>query len=194
MLKYYLTLMTIGATGIGIASQILPHIAQPVEADLTSLGVTGVLFLTLGLVGIVVFNSIVGIRADMIMYARTVNRVRGYFVQKDAKLKTFLVLPCHDKKPGFREPVLNYFFSEVILVGFLNSLLLTLAISLLIDVKAVEVLLTRPTWEMLSAFSLSVVSLTAVHAAYYFLSSRMREHRYETEHGYLNADFTAVSR
>jgi hypothetical protein len=179
-LKYYLTIMTLGATGISLLSQL--------RQTIPDLRFSAILFLVLALIGIIVFNAIIGIRADMITYARTVNRIRGYFVSKRLSLKKFLVLPLDDRQPRFREPVLHYFFLEVILVGFLNSLLLVISILLFNYGSYIVNILSKPTLIDLAVLMSATAALTTMHVAAYFLTSWIRETKYRKEHGYLSVD------
>ena len=185
ILRYYLAVMTLGATGIGVASQIVSRLPSVTISTISSLIAAGGLLFVLAFIGIIAFNSIIGIRADMILYARTVNRVRAYFLKRDMNIQEFLVLPCTDREPRFREGVLNYFFSEVVLLSFLNSLVLAFSIWLIFEPRDLEMFLTEGTIGLLTRPVGWTLILTALHVAYYFGTSKWREDRYRREHGYL---------
>jgi hypothetical protein len=103
----------------------------------------GLLAILLSMIGSVIFLSIAGLRMEMILYVRTINALRAYFVESDRKekqckygfkgdlrpnaipIKDFLVLPDYDQKtPSFRESPITHFFWIVVLIALINSVLL----------------------------------------------------------------------
>lgn len=173
LLRYYLTLMTIGTTVVSIGSQALPTILPQIQPVLTK-ELLGVLMAFFALLGIVIFTSIIGVRHDMLMYARTVNEIRGYFSKKDITIQPHLVLPTSCSKPPFWETPLRYFFWEVTLVSIVNSSLIAFAMIL---VNLLQI----------SSFSLIgitqivpyIIIFTAIHHVWYFLLSYLREKEFK---------------
>ena len=106
LLKYYLTLMTIGTTSISIGSQLLPSIFPEVKPFLNA-QLLGSLLVFLAIVGVIIFISIIGVRHDMILYAKTINEIRGYFAKKYKFIEDHLVLPTDSSKPRFFSFSLN---------------------------------------------------------------------------------------
>lgn len=87
--------------------------------------------------GLFVILSIVSMRMEMILYARTINDVRRYFVKLDTaseqeqskeKLSAYLILPISDTKPPFFEKW-SAMFWQVLMIGFLDSIISTIAIN-----------------------------------------------------------------
>ncbi len=83
----------------------------------------------------------------MILYARTINDVRRYFAEldmpvsvKDQHLIDFLILPTSDKKPPFFESWRAMFW-QVLMIGFIDSLVAGVAIISLTGIKLILVVL-----------------------------------------------------
>jgi len=88
--------------------------------------VAGLLVLV-SLLGFFVTLSVVSMRMEMILYARTINLVRRYFGDQDKELHKYFVLPTSDTKPPFYE-LWRSMFWQVIMLGFLDSIILTVGI------------------------------------------------------------------
>ena len=97
--------------------------------------VSGLLVLV-ALLGLFVVLSIVNMRMEMILYARTINAVRRYFGEQGrlpargknaGKLADFLILPTSDSKPPFFEPWKALFW-QVSAVGLVDGIVLAVAV------------------------------------------------------------------
>lgn len=90
-----------------------------------------VLFI-MSLLGMIVCAIVVSSRFEMILYARTLNGVRRYFIELDKKKRekpailAHLVLPNSDGTPHFYEKGRPFFF-QVGVIGFVNGSLIVLA-------------------------------------------------------------------
>lgn len=103
--------------------------------------VAGLLILVAAL-GFFVALSIVAMRMEMILYARTINGIRRYFAELDQKAKSgagerelaaYLVLPTSDSIPPFFEPWRAMLW-QVIIIGFIDAAILTVAVQSLLRV------------------------------------------------------------
>lgn len=173
LLKYYLTLMTIGTTLISIGLQIIPSLFPSFEA-IISKDMLSILVMFLAFLGIIIFNSIVGVRHDMLLYARTVNEVRNYFATKNKQIKSYLVLPLSSLEPSFWESPIRYFFWEVTLVGMVNSSLIVFG-AVLADFISFEAI----TLSEMSKTVPYIVGLTICHHLIYYLLSWLREREFK---------------
>jgi hypothetical protein len=93
------------------------------------------LLIAVALLGFFVAMTIITMRTEMILYARTINVVRRYFAELDRQaqhtasmgpLSAYLVLPTSDAKPPFFESWRAMFW-QIVLVGALDGLILTVA-------------------------------------------------------------------
>lgn len=133
LLKFYITLISISSTVLG-ALLILRY------EKLSEIGITyidlelgqiiGILFGILAIIGGLIMCSAIGLRIEMLTYARTINRVRRYFADKYMGIKDYLVLPIYDDKPPYFEKWNQAFIQEVIMLTFLNSILVTISLTL----------------------------------------------------------------
>jgi len=103
--------------------------------------VAGLLVLVAAL-GFFVALSIVAMRMEMILYARTINGIRRYFAELDQKAKSkggerelaaYLVLPTSDSIPPFFESWRAMFW-QVIIIGFIDGAILAVAVQSLLRV------------------------------------------------------------
>lgn len=99
--KSYLTVIGFPVT---ILIAILRLVPSENEITFTSLpNILAGLLLIIALLGLFITISIISMRMEMIMYARTINLVRRYFAVNNEKLLDYLSLPKTDTKPGFYE-------------------------------------------------------------------------------------------
>lgn len=99
--KSYLTVIGFPIT---VLVAILRLVPSEKEITFTSLpNILAGLLLIIALLGLFITISIISMRMEMIMYARTINLVRRYFVDNNEKLVDYLALPKTDTKPGFYE-------------------------------------------------------------------------------------------
>jgi len=132
MLQTYLTVMTAGSAAVTFLLQILPKL-YPTVGSANDLTVLGALLTFLSFLGVMAFFALIGIRSEMLLYARTINRVRAYFKDKDpTSLPGYLVLPTTTQQPGFYEGRETYFFWEALFVGAINSVIFAAGVFLLL--------------------------------------------------------------
>lgn len=133
--KAYVSLIGLPLTVLAAIMQI-ESVAPVRRLDELPTIVSGVLVL-IGVLGFFVNLSIVAMRMEMILYARTINAVRRYFGQADLKgvlpedtccLQRFLVLPTRDYVPPFFE-WWRAMFWQVTLVGIINGLIAGVAMA-----------------------------------------------------------------
>jgi hypothetical protein len=126
------------------------------------------------LLGIIIFTSMIGVRHDMLMYARTVNEIRGYFSKKYTTIQPHLVLPTSSSMPSFWETPLKYFFWEVTIVGLVNSSLITFALVLLNLIQVPSLSLSE-----MGNIVMVIIFFVIIHHLWYFLLSYLRQREFE---------------
>jgi hypothetical protein len=130
ILQTYLGVMAAGAAAFTFLLQVLPKL-YPGAGSASDLTLLGALLAFLGLLGIMAFFALIGIRLEMLLYARTINRVRAYFEDRNgAALHEYLVLPTSYSKPPYYEGSDRYFFWVTLLVGTINSVVISAGILL----------------------------------------------------------------
>jgi uncharacterized HAD superfamily protein len=128
LVKSYLTVVAIPASVLTVAAQLVGIENIDPETLLGTIASVGmpillILITVLCLVGLAVVLALVAIRAEALLYVRTVNCVRRYFVERDPRgnLKQYLVLPDYDTSPPFWEGARARSFWNVTIVALLNS-------------------------------------------------------------------------
>lgn len=121
-LRTYLTLMTAGAAAATFLLQILPKL-YVVPASFNDLRLLGLLFVFLSFLGLAACLALIGLRTEMLLYARTINGVRRYFYSRSPHIRPFIVLPITSFKPDYYEGAPSPYFWQIILVGAVNSAL-----------------------------------------------------------------------
>jgi hypothetical protein len=83
--KSYLTLIGFPLT---VLAAVLKFGGGTVSSSLTDLpDIVAALLFLVSLLGMFVTFSIISMRMEMILYARTINRVRGFFSKSDSRMK-----------------------------------------------------------------------------------------------------------
>lgn len=94
-----------------------------------------ILISLIGLVNILVSFIIVDLRLDSILYARTVNGVRKYFVdQSGEKLDEYIVLPTDINKPDFFK-FSNDLFVLAVFMSLINSLYISFGALQIVQIR-----------------------------------------------------------
>ena len=140
ILRTYLTVMTAGSAALTFLFQVLPRLYPAASAVGTSLFLLGALLVVLGLLGVMAFFAFIGIRSEMLLYARTINGIRAYFEDHTTELHNYLVLPRDEFLPKFFEGPRTAFFWETLLIGTLNSIILAAGVLLLLGLQV------TPSW------------------------------------------------
>lgn len=125
ILQTYLGVMAAGSAVFTFLLQFLPKL-YPGAGAASDLTLLGALLAFLGLLGIMAFFALIGIRLEMLLYARTINRVRAYFEERNVPaLHNYLVLSTSLRKPPYYEGADRYFFWVTLLVGTINSVVIS---------------------------------------------------------------------
>jgi hypothetical protein len=118
--KAYLTLVGLPLTVLAAVTKIGEG---GISTSLTSLpDVVAALLILVSFLGFFVTLSIIAMRMEMILYARTINGVRRYFGELDAELPRYFILPTSDSLPPFYE-AWRAMFWQVILIGFMDGII-----------------------------------------------------------------------
>jgi hypothetical protein len=83
--------------------------------------------LLIGIIGCLMFLSLINIRFDIIFYTRTVNGTRAYFVNKDNNLSKYLMLPGDMRFPPYKETFRAYWW-QFLMIAIINSIYLGVAL------------------------------------------------------------------
>lgn len=127
--KSYLTLIGFPLTILAAVLKLGPGGNSISLTDLPNF--VSLLLLLVSVLGVFVTFTIVAMRMEMILYARTINGVRRFFGEMDQNLPPYLILPTSDGKPDFYEPWRAIFW-QVLLIGILDSAIATFGLQSLI--------------------------------------------------------------
>jgi hypothetical protein len=124
------------------------------------------LFLLVGVIGLCLACIIINSGTDSILYARTVNGIRKFYMdqacKKNCDLRPYIVLPCDVSVPKYLS--LGGELSLIILIsGLINSVYLGIGISQISSMKSFYLI-----------FLLSII----IHVTYYIISAHNREKKY----------------
>jgi len=151
--KSYLTLIGFPLT---VLAASLRFGTGDISGSLTNLpDVVAALLVALSVLGFFVTVSIITMRMEMILYARTINGVRRFFGVKDKKMAGFLILPTSDILPPFFEAWHSMFW-QIVLMGLIDGMLTGIGVNNLFRANW---------WESL----LCVVLSTLLHLTVYYL-------------------------
>lgn len=128
--KYYLTLMSVPGLFVIYINKdnakvqyiLSANAGNPSAPDL------GWLCVFISIIGLFLTFYLTKLKFDHILYARTVNGIRKYYVYRNVELKQYLVLPINVEKPSF----VGFGFGSLILVnGIVNSSYIAVGLMLL---------------------------------------------------------------
>lgn len=128
--RYYLTLMSVPALLLLYINKDITTVETIFNRDAVFVlkPHIGALCLIISIIGAALTTFLTKLKFEHILYARTVNGIRDYFVSQDNDLKAFLVLPTDTKKPSF----IGFGFGSIVFVnGLVNSCYLSLGLFLL---------------------------------------------------------------
>jgi uncharacterized HAD superfamily protein len=166
--RYYLLIMTIPLSAIGILSQIGSHNDQLIKLIEDFKTPISIILFFISLIGLGVFCYIINLRLDAILYARTVNGIRKYFYDifdEDINLKSrWRVLPQSPQLPFYFE--ISYFIPVVFVFSIMNSLYALLGAIILTDI------IKRP-WALIL-----ILAYFLSHLFIYWMYGRHRETAY----------------
>lgn len=129
-LKHYLTIISIPLTILIIIVNVFSRQAAASSAVPQAVSVFGILFGIISFVGMMVLWYVTNLRMDALLYARTVNGIRKYFYDQDARLdlptkNKLRVLPQSPLLPIYRE--FSFFGPLVLIFSSLNTVYFFLA-------------------------------------------------------------------
>lgn len=163
--KAYVTLvgfpLTILAAILKISGGNTPGFSLFTLPDIVS-----ALLILVALMGFFVTLTIISMRMEMILYARTINLVRRYFGEKHNDIQPFLILPTSDLFPPFYEAGRAMFW-QVLLIGLLDSLIAFIGIYNLFRIA------------MIWAIGIAAVFLVC-HWAIYWITAYKRQTNWKT--------------
>jgi len=89
------------------------------------------LLLLVSTLGLLITLSMIHLRMEQILYAKTINCIRRYFCETDInlekKIDNYLTLPITDELPPFLE-LWRLFFWQVTLIGFIDAVYFLIAL------------------------------------------------------------------
>jgi uncharacterized HAD superfamily protein len=146
LVKFYLTLIAVPASVLAVAAQFMTNQANSTSTiDSSSptsiiLPILIILLIGLFLVGCAIVFALVNTRAEAILYVRTVNCVRRYFIEStNGTLSKYLVLPSVDTFPRYWEGPSSRSFWNVFMVAVMNSAILSIsAFTILVAITQYE--------------------------------------------------------
>jgi|SRR5882724_6372328 len=115
MFRFYLGIVAVPVTVFAFAYKDVQVSIEALPAVFVY-----ILFLT-GIIGLLMFLSLVNIRFDIIFYTRTVNGTRAYFMDRSrSELTRYLLLPTNMRFPPYSETLKAYWW-QFLLIAFINS-------------------------------------------------------------------------
>lgn len=169
--RYYILIMTIPISALGLAYQITANEAKAGNVFQSDLLIQ-CLFLGISFVGVGIFCYVVNLRLDVVLYARVVNSIRKYFynsIDMDIKLKIhYSVLPQSPSLPLYLEK--SYFFPVVFAFATVNSFYFFIGIQIFnID--------SNSSFDIISYEFLFVLIFCIFHLIIYFIYANSAENR-----------------
>ncbi len=128
LVKFYLTIVAVPASVLALVSRIMSD--KPIDPNSFFASIEGliaptmfILLFTLILIGVAVLLALINTRLEALLYVRTVNCVRRYFIEHDPQrdIKKYLKLPDYDLYPKYWEGPGHRSFWNVVMVVILNS-------------------------------------------------------------------------
>jgi hypothetical protein len=123
MFRFYLGIMAVPVTVFAFAYK-----DQSIALSNLSPVFTYILLL-IGIIGCLMFLSLINIRFDIIFYTRTVNGTRAYFMKKEAELSKFLMLRGNMRFPRYQETFKAYWW-QFLMIAIINSIYILVALKL----------------------------------------------------------------
>jgi len=102
------------------AAVLLAFLNQPQRSSLLSNIASLTILLTIFLLGIMTFARTIEADIGIAIYARGLNRIRRFFVERDKKLVSYLILPTNDQVPSFES--IGFSTKGASVIGLPNTL------------------------------------------------------------------------
>lgn len=117
--RFYLLIVTVPLTIVGFVNR-----STSPQLDIFDLPpLVTYVFLGIGILGVLMLLSMIHIFLDAILYARTVNGVRDYFVQRGQALmipiEVYLKMPHDQTRPNYFD--MRSFFWQALLIALINT-------------------------------------------------------------------------
>jgi uncharacterized HAD superfamily protein len=176
--RYYLLLMSIIPSGLGLIIQF----ASDKESLLILLKnnnlIISFLFFNIASIGTCLLLYIANLRLDSILYARTINAIRNYFIEKsNLNIKEITynkVLPLSAHIPPYHEK--SYFWPVAIVFGIIDGIYFIIGLVLInLNDKYASVSFIIDRWFLIISLFAFIIIL---HLIFYFLMARYRELSY----------------
>jgi hypothetical protein len=126
------------------------------------------LFLIISILGFLSALSMIHLRMEQILYARTINCIRRYFYdlsKNKKKFANYLSLPLTDEMPPFLEWGRSLFL-QIIIMGFINSAYLSICLLSL----------------NISCYGIWIILLLSLHIGAYIVIAKRREKKYTVKY------------
>lgn len=169
MFRFYLGIMAVPVT-------IFAFAYKDEKISLDNLPPVSVyILLLIGIIGSLMFLSLINIRFDIIFYTRTVNGTRAYFLKKRADLSKYLLLPGNMRFPSYQETFRAYWW-QFLMIAVINSIYVLVAL--------------KVAFSQYWPYRVSTIVFLLHAVAYYGLaiSRNRRDERRLTKIGYPKAD------
>jgi hypothetical protein len=165
--KIYVTLIGLPLTVLAAVTNIS---AGSTNTNLSSIPtIVSSLLAVVSLLGVFVTFSIISMRMEMILYARTINGIRRFFADLDkltisrtqpSELAKYLILPTSDKQPPFYEAGRAMFY-QVMKIGIMDGLISLVSIQNLFQIGWI--------WSIIAGFGIAYIHM--------FIYKRMADKR-----------------
>lgn len=131
------------------------------------------MYIIIALAGFVMALIIIELRLEALGYARTVNLIRKFFVDRNKNIEQYLALPTTYKLPKFFEQPMGWHFAvssmlfQVIFMGLIDSAFLAIGIGFIFEL-----------WDW-TKLSMIFITYIAIHIILYYGLSHIREKKWE---------------
>lgn len=150
----------------------------PIEFNILSLPDTLAILLSfVGFIGLFLSCIIINSGTDSILYARAVNGIRKYYLDRADKhncdLRPYIVLPCDVSVPKYLS-WLGELSLIILISGLINSGYLGIGLSQITVVRSCYIIIFSQLTFTVLIFIISMFS----HVAYYIISARNKKKKY----------------
>ncbi|MCK4798045.1 MAG: hypothetical protein KAT05_11720 [Spirochaetes bacterium] len=106
--------------------------------------------------GFLIFNSLISIHITKVIYAKSLNKIRGYFVENDATniIRKYIILPINEDKPLFL--LHGSLFYDCMLISIINSMIFGISLYILLIYFGISI-------TILNAFVFLLIPLFIIH-------------------------------
>jgi hypothetical protein len=164
--NFFLAIVSGAIVGLGLVNQL------PGPTDIIYF-VNIAIFISIFLLGLITFARMVERSINDIQYARAMNRIRRYFVDRNTTIEKYLWFPITDDKPSLHFSVFNFKTRRLSMIGLapmiaiVNSMIALLGLSLL----------ARVVWNLQIGWSLIIgiiAFVIVISAQFSYQASRIK--------------------